>query len=62
MKAENYFNKHGEIYGIEEPTSFCGYAKAIRFTDLAEAMRWAKESTKAFRYLGTKTDSKHIGG
>lgn len=60
MKANTYFKKYGEIYGIEEPFNHCGYAtEIIRFTDFEKATTWKNEDVQVFRYLGTKTDVLH---
>ncbi len=60
MKTDTYFVKYNEIYGIEQPAMFCGYAtKCIRFTDLEKAKAWVNEATGTYRFLGTKSDAQH---
>lgn len=62
MKADNYFNKYGEIYGLEAPSEHCGYAtKCIRFTNYENAQKWVHENTNSFRHLDTKSSTKHLG-
>ena len=60
MKAETYFKKHGEIYGIEVAHVFTGGVVQVeRFDDLEKAKAWATSPTKYYRFLGTKSDSKN---
>lgn len=62
MRADNYFNKYGEIYGIEQPSENCGYAtRCIRFTNFENSQKWVHEKTNNFRYLDTKSSTKHLG-
>lgn len=61
MTPESYFKKNKKVYGIEEPQKFCGYAtKVIEFDDLEKAKSWVADATTTYRWLGTKTDTKHI--
>ena len=60
MDARKYFDKNDFIYGIEQPTQFCGYStQCIKFTNIEKAIEWVTGGTNSFRYLGTKSDAKH---
>lgn len=64
MKAENYFNKYGVIYGVSEKFNFgrlTGYAKS--FDSLEKAYEWlaTEEGDFRTRSLVSKTYAKRYG-
>lgn len=61
MKAENYFKKHGYIYGVSEKFNFgklVGYSR--KFDNLEEANEWlaTEEADFRTRSLVSKTYAK----
>ena len=51
MLSKNYFNKHGEIYGISEKCEFGRWIvkEVARFTDYAKAEKWLNTEERDFR-------------
>lgn len=50
MKAENYFKKHGCIYGISEKFSFGAWdGYSVKFDSLDEAFAWLHKEEYDFR-------------
>ena len=59
MRPENYFKRHGCIYGVSSKYSFgkwTGYT--VRFTDFAKAERWLNINPRERKLVSeTKADN-----